>query len=619
MIIGAGTLALIQLMIASGATRSELLRAVELIVTGGLVTLVIISRTVFAPALQEVERVMDQVRGAQAALEWHRDQINAQTASLENDNAELIAKRDELVRMNEALERDNAERRYLEGEYRESQARYRSLIDAMAEGVLLRDVNGTIVAWNVSAATTLGIGAEQVDGGQALDPRAAAIKEDGTPLPIDEHPESISLRTGVAVDRFILGVRRPDGALRWLSVNSRALRDPGEARPRGVVSTFEDVTESRITQQKLALLTAVIEATPDFVGVSRTDGYGVYVNSAARRMTGVSPDADITKMHFKVAHPAWVTERLQKEAWPALKRHGIWRGTTALLDLNGREVPTSQVLVAHHGPDGRIEYVSTILRDVSELKAIAEVATRGREEAEAANRAKSDFLARMNHELRTPLTAIIGFTQVVMRNKSGTLAASEIALLDRVQVNGKHLLELINSILDLSKIESGLMSTVIEPVDLVALARDAIITVEAHAEAKGLDLRIEPPQLLVPTAVDRMKMKQVLINLLSNAVKFTEKGSVTVRITADIRGNARTIEVEDTGIGIPKDRQALVFEPFEQCEATTSRRFGGTGLGLPISKSFCEMMGARLTMLSDEGSGSIFRVELAPPAIRIVA
>ena len=604
---------------AHGVGVDDVLHLLPAVGVAGLVGVILLSRLVFRPTLREIERRVDELRAARATLEWHREQLAGQSDALALQNEELRARQDELRRVNESLSGDIAERQRVEDALRESEERYRSLVDALGEGVVLRDEHGAIEAWNRSAQQILGFGVELEDD-VALDPRWTSLREDGTPLSVDEHPATITLRTGRPCDRVVVGVRRRGGEVRWLSVNTRAITVPGSDRPRGVVSTFQDVTESRATERRLELLTQLVEATPDFVGISRANGFGVYVNAAARRMTGVAADADIGRMHFQVAHPAWVTELLHREAWPALKKFGIWRGTTAVLGADGRDIPTSQVLLAHRGRDGRIEYISTVLRDVSELKATAEAALRGRDAAEAANRAKSDFLARMNHELRTPLTAIIGFTKIVLKNTAGTLSASDQALLGRVDVNARHLLDLINTVLDLAKIESGKMDTHIEPSDLAPLVRDAIVAVEAAAEAKGIPIVVEVPPRLLPASVDRMKLKQVLINLLSNAIKFTERGSVTLRVLADEAGRPRAVEVRDTGIGVPDDRRDAIFEAFEQAEASTARRFGGTGLGLPISRRFCEMMGATLTLERAAGAGSVFRVAFpAPEAVSAAA
>ncbi len=229
--------------------------------------------------------------------------------------------------------------------------------------------------------------------------------------------------------------------------------------------------------------------------------------------------------------------------------------------------------------------------------------------AEEASLAKSQFLAHMSHELRTPLNAVIGFTGVLLKNKAGNLSEKDLLYLSRVSGNAKHLLELINGLLDLSRIESGRIELNLEQVSLIRLIEETLEELRGQAFDKEVELAAELPAREVACRTDRSRLKQVLINLVGNALKFTERGGVTVRLVADEATRAvRTLEVTDTGIGIPEDKLGRVFEAFEQAELGTARRFGGTGLGLTISRALCEQMGYRLEVASREGRGSTFRI-----------
>jgi len=253
-------------------------------------------------------------------------------------------------------------------------------------------------------------------------------------------------------------------------------------------------------------------------------------------------------------------------------------------------------------------YVS---RDIDGRLRAEEEARRAKEVAEAASRAKSEFLAMMSHELRTPLNSVIGFSNVLLRNRAGNLHDRDLLYLRRIRVGGRHLLSLINEVLDLSKIEAGRMSLDRAPVALDALVEDTVASFEGQLRDRPIALEAEIPAHLTPIMTDPAKLLQVLTNLIGNAIKFTERGSVVVRVVAEAASRRpERIEVVDTGVGIPLDRQEAIFEAFQQADGSTARQYGGTGLGLAVSKSLCDLMGYALDVESEPGVGSIFRVTL---------
>jgi PAS domain S-box-containing protein len=255
------------------------------------------------------------------------------------------------------------------------------------------------------------------------------------------------------------------------------------------------------------------------------------------------------------------------------------------------------------------------VRDVTARVEADALMRRAREAAEAANRAKTDFVARMSHELRTPLNSVIGFSNILLRNKRSALNESELTYLTRISTAGTHLLALINDVLDIAKVEAGHMDFELGDVDVVALTRGVIAQLDAAAHTAGLTVALDAPPEPMLVVADVGRFQQVLLNVVGNAIKFTPAGRVTVRITGDPgaagpRSVRRRIEVSDTGIGIASDRLSAVFDAFEQAESSTSRRYGGTGLGLSFSRALCEAMGFQLTVSSELGTGSTFRIEL---------
>jgi signal transduction histidine kinase/CHASE3 domain sensor protein len=227
------------------------------------------------------------------------------------------------------------------------------------------------------------------------------------------------------------------------------------------------------------------------------------------------------------------------------------------------------------------------------------------QELEAASRHKSEFLANMSHELRTPMNAILGFTELIQDGVYGEAPAKVTAMLERIQANGRHLLGLINDVLDLSKIEAGQLK--LENADYAL--RDVVQTVQATTEslaaAKKLTLRIDLPDVLPPARGDERRIAQVLLNLVGNAIKFTETGEVIVSVAVDEA--TFEIAVTDTGPGIPQDEQQKIFEEFHQIDSSSTRKKGGTGLGLAISKRIVELHGGRIWVESEPGRGSSFR------------
>ncbi|HEY1172042.1 MAG TPA: response regulator [Verrucomicrobiae bacterium] len=231
-------------------------------------------------------------------------------------------------------------------------------------------------------------------------------------------------------------------------------------------------------------------------------------------------------------------------------------------------------------------------------------------EVEQASRYKSEFLANMSHELRTPLNSSLILAKLLADNKSANLTAEQVKFAQTIHSAGNDLLALINDVLDLSKIESGKMEINLEQVSISRMLENLRNTFQPLAGQKGLTFRVNA-SADVPEEVetDSQRFEQVLKNLLANAIKFTERGEVTLELTRE-GGNQISFAVRDTGIGIPKHQQQIIFEPFCQADGTTNRKYGGTGLGLSISREIVSLLGGRITVKSEPGSGSTFTVQL---------
>lgn len=236
-----------------------------------------------------------------------------------------------------------------------------------------------------------------------------------------------------------------------------------------------------------------------------------------------------------------------------------------------------------------------------------EIEEKGRE-LEIANKHKSEFLANMSHELRTPLNAILGYTELILDNIYGDVPEKIQGVLERLEKNGRHLLSLINDVLDLSKIEAGQLTLNLSEYSMREVVQTVSSSVEALAAEKNLDLKVVVPEDLATGKGDEQRIAQVLLNLLGNAIKFTENGEVRVEVV--VSNETFLVSVSDTGLGLSQSDQNHIFKEFHQVDSSSTRKKGGTGLGLSIAKSIIEMHGGRIWVESNLAKGSTFSFSL---------
>jgi signal transduction histidine kinase len=238
-----------------------------------------------------------------------------------------------------------------------------------------------------------------------------------------------------------------------------------------------------------------------------------------------------------------------------------------------------------------------------------------KEDAEEANRTKSQFLANMSHELRTPLNAIIGYSEMLQEEAEDLQNEEFEGDLERINGAGKHLLGLIDDVLDISKIEAGAMDIYLETFPVEPMVQDVATTMQTLVEKNSNTLEIDCPDSVGSIHADTTKIKQCLFNLIGNASKFAEKGTISLTVSKDTEDGQEWVNfaVSDTGIGMTEEQMGRLFEAFAQAEASTRRGYGGTGLGLAITRHFCEMMGGTVRVKSEAGKGSTFTMKL--PAV----
>jgi signal transduction histidine kinase len=368
--------------------------------------------------------------------------------------------------------------------------------------------------------------------------------------------------------------------------------------------------------------------------VSGPGGEVLLMNAPAERLFVVPPGGDAAAEKRVRANDAQFASFVDHLlcAPEALR----FRGELNLVDPGtGGPVPLEAMAGKVHTEAGELSTVVTILHDrtealekarlyeqlvrasdeleakvqhaTAELAAQNELLRRQALALEQASAAKSQFLANMSHEFRTPLNAILGYTQMLLQGVNGELSPPQRKNLTRIDSNGRHLLDVINDILDITRIEAGRMPLHVAGFAVAELVDEVLAELGAMIQRSGLDVAREVPDGLPLLESDRQKVKQILVNLLSNALKFTHKGQIRVR--ADCAGDF-TLSVTDTGIGIAEAEQQRVFEDFHQVDSSTTRAYGGTGLGLAICRRLAEILQGHLSLRSKPGEGSTFTLHL---------
>jgi PAS domain S-box-containing protein len=356
-------------------------------------------------------------------------------------------------------------------------------------------------------------------------------------------------------------------------------------------------------QRQRQYFQTVVENSPVAIVTLDLRGRIVALNPAFERLFGYTPTEAVGRDLDSLINIETTMEearRYTRNAATGRAAHGIGRRRRrdgSFLDVEFAGVPVDV--------SGERVGIVALYHDVTEL-------LEARQQAESANQAKSQFLANMSHELRTPLNAIIGYSEMIQEEAVETGREDFVPDLRKIRSSGHHLLSLINDILDLSKIEAGKTELYLESFDLERLIGEVADTVAplVARNDNSLELDVEPVGAMT---ADLTKVRQVLFNLLSNASKFTENGTIRLVARRAIEGDGREwiqVDIADSGIGMTPEQMGRLFEAFSQAEASTTRRFGGTGLGLALSRRFCRLMGGDITVSSEPGVGSTFSVRI---------
>ena len=484
-----------------------------------------------------------------------------------------------------------------------SERKYQKLMQTANAAMFILDAKtGVILEVNGQGEALLGVSADQIVGKHHKDFHP----------PGQDDAYWAMLREMVRVDRRIsdteiMTIRRGDGDVIPVEVTT-SLTEVGGRKLAFCVC--RDITERFGAEEERARLLenqqAILEHIQACVFLKDTQGRYIAVNRAYMDLLPPSVDDPVGKGPDEVFPPE-VAEVFRREDALVLKEGLTLRKEDVVTRRDGRTAHMEVLFAPVRREDGQISGMVGIEFDITDRKQAEQELRRAREAAEAANKAKTEFLANVSHEIRTPINGIIGMTELALDTE---LTPDQQEYLEMVKASADALLGLINDILDFSKIEAGRLE--MEPIefDLHKCLSETLNPLGVRADSKGLEMvcRVRPN---VPRAVvgDPHRLRQILVNLVGNAIRFTRTGEVAVEADLVEREGSRMcmhFTVRDTGIGIPPDKQEIIFEAFRQADGSTTRKYGGSGLGLPISAQLAEMMSGRVWVDSEVGKGSAF-------------
>ena len=486
------------------------------------------------------------------------------------------------------------------------------IVDTVREPLLMLDTNLRVQSANrafyetfhVSPVETENQLIYQLGNGQWDIPDLRTLLEDVIP-------------TSSVFNDFELEHTFPNIGRRVMLLNGRKLRAGSHSAI--IVLAMEDVTERRRSEADLREIETYAQDIVDTVRepllILDTTLRVQSGNRAFYRTFQVSPEETENRLIYELGNGQWDIPALRNLLEDIVPTSSVFNDFELEHDFPtlGRRVMllnARKLQAGHHG-----ELLVLAMEDVTDRRRAEEEVAKAKQASENANQTKSLFLANMSHELRTPLNAIVGYSEMLQEEAEEQSLDSFVVDLEKINASGRQLLALINDILDLSKIEAGKMELYLETFELDALIDEIAATIKPMVLKNANTLKIERSETLGSMRADQVKVRQALFNLLSNATKFTDEGTITLQAEREVMDEAEWIvfRVVDTGIGLSADKLLRLFQDFTQADASTTRKFGGTGLGLALTRRFCQMMGGDVTVRSVPGEGSTFTIKL--PAV----
>ena len=516
--------------------------------------------------------------------------------------------------------RDITRRKVVESAFQEVSMLQQAILDGANYSIISTTPDGIIKTFNAAAGRWLGYRADEVIGkasaGVFHDPDEMALRARELSL---ELGRTVSPGFEVFVAKADLEradegewtyIRR-DGSRFPVQLSVTALRNPTGA-VTGYLGIASDITQRRRAEEQISKLSRAVEQSPVSVIITDIEGRIEYVNPKFTRTTGYAAD-DVMGCNPRILKSGETQPEEYRRLWETITSGREWRGVFHNRKKNGELYWESASISPVKDMDGQVTHFVAVKEDITAMREAQENLRIAKEAADAANRAKSDFLASMSHEIRTPMNAIIGMADLLWET---TLTPEQRQYVQIFRSAGDNLLDLINDILDISKVEAGHLKLETTDFNIRDLLEKTCEVMAANAHKKRIELACRVDQN-IPGDLrgDPTRLRQIILNLIGNAVKFTESGEIILEVHPEADGFlARGAEeslpihfsVRDTGIGIPSDKIGQIFERFTQVDASTTRTHGGSGLGLAISKRLVEMMNGRIWVESEPGRGSTF-------------